>query len=192
MEPPIDTSDPSFYSHAEKLEDEKKTIEAMSSGLIPTVPDEPYEPDNMVDDTTKEEDGFEPCKFFFYGTLMDPVVLRAVAALDDLPELQEAWIQGFRLKMWHGRYPTLLPNQDSSDRIRGKTWTVTSLDQCISLQRYETSAYECSDCLVHGEDGQTAKALTFTWARDLDSSELSEGSFDLQHWQENHKTHMFS
>ena len=57
----------------------------------------------------KNDEDFEPCTFFLYGTLMDPAVLMVVAFLQELPALRDAYIDGYRLKMWNGIYPTLLP-----------------------------------------------------------------------------------
>lgn len=134
----------------------------------------------------------EVCTFFVYGTLMDPQVLQAVTKLDGTPQLQDAWVEGYEMKMWEGLYPTLLPTDNAQSRIRGKVWRGADLLQCMQLQRYETSAYEVADCVIHvdGED-EPVKGLLFKWARDPASSQLVEGSFNLEFWQRVHKPNLF-
>ena len=46
------------------------------------------------------DDEFQPCLLFFYGSLMDTDVLRMVAGLEATPVLQDASIEGFKMKMW--------------------------------------------------------------------------------------------
>ncbi|KAL2129956.1 hypothetical protein VTI74DRAFT_7061 [Chaetomium olivicolor] len=132
----------------------------MESGLI-LVPGEPESPVEHPERQDNQAD-FEPCTFFVYGTLMDPEVLMVVAGLDHRPELKDAWIEGFKLKMWKGIYPVLLPGSPQS-RIKGKVWQAITMDQCLRLQQYETSAYEPTDCQVHvGEsNSEPVKGLVF-------------------------------
>lgn len=169
-------------------------MEAIKSGLIP-VYDEPESPPKHSSNSNLEpvddQEDSEPCTFFFYGTLMDPEVLMVVAMLDDWPQLQDAWIDGFEMKTWNGRYPTLLPTNSNPSRIQGKAWRATTMDQCLRLQRYETSAYDVADCHINMGNKEPVKGLSFKWARDPTSSELVEGSFDLEHWQKTHKTPLF-
>ncbi|KAM0321705.1 hypothetical protein ACHAQA_009944 [Verticillium albo-atrum] len=176
--------------------DQTELVKVTKAGKAPVLHEEGQplgEP--ATTENEEPEEPFEPCFFFFYGTLMDPEVLRTVAALDSLPELQDAWLAGFEMKMWNGRYPTLLPKEGMSpaDTIQGKSWQATSIDQCLRLQLYETSAYECCDCVVQTGEGQSITALTFKWARDPGSAQLSssKGGFDLEHWQKNYKPLMF-
>lgn len=142
--------------------------------------------------TTTPKDGdvdaFEPTLFFFYGTLMDPDVLSAIAQLDDTPELAPAWVAGWEMKMWSGRYPTLVPGEG---KIAGRAWRATSRAQCLRLQRYETSAYDTAPVDIHLESGEVVQGMTFKWARGARSRELSDGTFDLAYWQEHHKSRMF-
>lgn len=142
--------------------------------------------------TTRRDNGFEPCTFFFYGSLMDTDVLTRIAQLDDYPDLQDAWVEGFEMKMWGGIYPVLLPTNNPNDRIRGKAWRATTKEQCLRLQRYETSAYEAAACLLnHPEGGEPTEGLVFVWAGDRRSHQLTEGVFDLEHWQKTHKPGRF-
>ncbi|KAK3296173.1 uncharacterized protein B0H64DRAFT_397566 [Chaetomium fimeti] len=158
----------------------------------------PLGPEAGRDDNDGKQNDFEPCTFFFYGSLMDPQVLMAVAKLDDQPDLQDVWVEGFEMKMWGGIYPVLLPindtdnNSGASHRIKGKAWRATTMDQCLRLQRYETSAYEPADCrLYHPGGGEPTKGLVFVWARDPGSNQLAEGVFDLEDWQKTHKPSRF-
>jgi hypothetical protein len=132
-----------------------------------------------------DKEDFESCTFFFYGTLMDPETLMAVASLDDTPQLQDAWIDGFTMKMWSGIYPVVLPSDENGpqSRIHGKIWQATTVAQCLQLQQYETSAYEPADCQIQCGDGKSVNGLVFKWARDAESDELAEGRFDLEAWQ---------
>ncbi|PHH93286.1 hypothetical protein CDD83_7985 [Cordyceps sp. RAO-2017] len=133
-------------------------------------------------------DSFKPFVYFFYGTLMDPEVLQTVTALREPPRLREASIGGFEMKIWGGRYPTLLRQRDPQGRrIEGKAWRATTLDQCLRLQQYETAAYQACTCTIQFLTGEVVQGLTFKWAGDPTSSELSEGSFDLETWQREQK-----
>ncbi|KAK4040313.1 hypothetical protein C8A01DRAFT_46297 [Parachaetomium inaequale] len=187
------------------LEDKRRLVEGMRSGRIPVYA-EPELPSTRTtpnmpiprDDNDGKQDDFEPCTFFFYGSLMDPQVLMAVAKLDNQPDLQDVWVEGFEMKMWGGMYPVLLPtkttdnNSGASHRIKGKAWRATTMDQCLRLHRYETSAYEAADCrLYHSGGGEPTKGLVFVWARDPASDQLAEGAFDLEHWQKTYKPSRF-
>lgn len=138
-----------------------------------------------------DETPFEPRTLFFYGTLMDPSVLTTVAGLDAPPTLTAAWIEGFEMKMWLTRYPTLLPTADGRGRIVGRAWKATSAEQMRRLRRYETSAYGVGECVIYTDDGRAETGSTFVWARGKGSPELSEGVFDLEYWQKNQKASIF-
>lgn len=174
----------------------------MNSGQIPVYsePEQPNHPDMPTppDHEDDKQDDFEPCTFFFCGSLMDPQVLAAVTKLDGQPDLQDAWVEGFEMKLWGGVYPVLLPTKNIDDgsgashRIKGKAWRASTMDQCLRLQRYETSAYEAADCRLHySGDREPIKCLVFVWAGDPGSGELVEGGFDLEHWQKTYKPSRF-
>jgi hypothetical protein len=118
-------------------------------------------------------------------------VLTTVLVLDDVPQLQDAWIEGFEMKMWSGMYPVVLPTDGGGGTIKGKAWQATTMDQCLCLQLYETSAYEPMDCSIRLDHGEPVKGLVFKWARDPTDSELVEGCFDLDHWRKIHKPILF-
>jgi hypothetical protein len=183
----------------QRQEDKRLMMEAMNSGLMAPY-EEPVPPPKHstapADEPLGDQGDFEPCNFFFYGTLMDPQVLTTVLKLDGVPQLQEAWIEGFEMKMWNGIYPVVLPTDGGSgstpqSRIRGKAWQATTMDQCLRLQLYETSAYEPTDCSIRLDHGEPVKGLVFKWARDPTDGELVEGCFDLDHWERTHKPILF-
>ncbi|KAM4066334.1 gamma-glutamyl cyclotransferase, AIG2-like domain-containing protein [Hirsutella rhossiliensis] len=183
---------------AQMLEDKRLMVEAINSGRMSLL-DESLLPPRLDEPAPQQQpapadDGFEPCIFFFYGTLMDPEVLRSVAALDAPPELADAWVEGLELRLWHAVYPTLTRLRQAraaTPRVDGKAWRATSMDQCLRLQRYETAAYEGYDCDVYLAAGAVVRGLTFVWAGDPDSSQLSDGTFNLALWQRNHKGSVF-
>ncbi|KAK3306713.1 uncharacterized protein B0T15DRAFT_528051 [Chaetomium strumarium] len=188
--------DPPLTYEQWKLREKIRMVEAINSGRLPLY-DEPELPPSSTETTVPteqpqgEDQDFEPYTFFVYGTLMDPEVLTAVAGLDGEPQLQDAWIEGFAMKMWNGIYPVLVPSDSAHALIKGKVWQATTVLQCLRLQRYETSAYEPVDCLVHIGDNTPIKGLVFQWAKEPTSSELMEGTFDLEHWQKTHKRPMW-
>ncbi len=103
---------------------------------------------------------FPPRTLFFYGSLMDPEVLSRVARLWQKPKLEDAWVEGFEMKLWNGLYPVLLPvtsgtgstttsEASAGNRVRGKAWVATEKDQIEWLQRYETKAYRPVECEVN-------------------------------------------
>ncbi|KAK3299884.1 uncharacterized protein B0H64DRAFT_369205 [Chaetomium fimeti] len=115
--------------------------------------------------------GLEPCTFFFYDTLMGPNVLMTVPNLDDRPRLQGAWIDGFTMKMWSGKYPVVLPRDNAAtgpqDRDYGEIWRAATIIRCLRLQR--------SNAMM-----AILSTVWSKWARDSRSSELVEGNFDMQ------------
>lgn len=125
----------------------------------------------------------KPKNLFFYGSLMDPDVLSVVSDTSADPELHTASIHGFKLKMW-GCYPTLVPG-DSGDTVHGVYWQAENDRQLSLLQRYETHRYKPATCSIHVEkDGSTIEnGLTFVWAGDPLSSELTDGEFLLERYQ---------
>lgn len=113
--------------------------------------------------------------YFFYGSLMDPKVLRRVLQLDERPVLTPAMIVGYKIKMW-GPYPALLHGEET-ETIRGMVYEVEGTTGRDRLQAYETNRYRIEQCIVDTGDNRTLRGLTFIW--DGDVSELKEGTFDL-------------
>lgn len=125
----------------------------------------------------------KPKILFFYGSLMDPDVIRVIAETSTEPELHKASIHGFKLKMW-GFYPTVVPG-DTEDTVHGVYWQAENNRQLGLLQRYETHRYRPATCSIHVEkDGSIIEdGLTFVWASDPGSSELKDGEFLLERYQ---------
>lgn len=135
-------------------------------------------------DPNPDETASDPPSFFFYGSLMDPDVVRVIAETSAEPELHKASVKGFRLKMW-GFYPTLVPG-GLEDTVQGMCWRAENSRQRDRLQRYETHRYKPAPCeiSVEGGDGRTVESgLTFVWAGDPASSELKDGEFLLERYQ---------
>lgn len=126
-----------------------------------------------------------PCHLFFYGTLQDEGVLGGLLGLDLKPAFRPATITGWKLKKWLF-YPTLVPGSD--EVVKGLVWECTSLDHLLSLQSYETQAYHLRPVAITLENGEVLEnGHAFTWSGAADESDLTEGSFDLAEFQQNHK-----
>jgi gamma-glutamylcyclotransferase (GGCT)/AIG2-like uncharacterized protein YtfP len=124
---------------------------------------------------------FEPCFFFFYGSLMDPEVLQTILKLPEAPVALEGSVTGFAVKMW-GIYPTLIPC--AGGKVLGRAWRVNERSQFLRLQAYETSAYTWCTCDIQLVSGEAVSGCrTFCWAGDPRSKELEEGTFDLERYQ---------
>ncbi|KFY75824.1 hypothetical protein V499_04221 [Pseudogymnoascus sp. VKM F-103] len=124
---------------------------------------------------------FEPCPFFFYGSLMDPEVLQAVLELPEAPIFESGSVCGFSMKMW-GMYPALIPHEGG--RVSGSMWRVNTESHFLRLKEYETSAYTWCACDIELSSEEVLSGCrTFWWAGDSDSRELEEGTFDLQRYQ---------
>lgn len=121
--------------------------------------------------------------FFFYGSLMDPDVVRVIAGTSAEPELHKASIKGFKLKMW-GFYPTLVPGS-VEDTVQGMYWQAENTRQRDLIQRYETHRYKPAPCeiSVDGDRRTIENGLTFVWAGDPASNELKDGEFLLERYQ---------
>jgi gamma-glutamylcyclotransferase (GGCT)/AIG2-like uncharacterized protein YtfP len=127
-----------------------------------------------------------PCYMFFYGSLMDADVLRAITGLPEVPLVKKGTITGFSIKMW-GNYPALVPC--SRGKVNGTVWEVTSEAHFRRLAAYETSAYTWCECNVVLEDGESLSndCYTFCWAGNINSRDLEEGEFDLERYQKHFK-----
>ncbi|KAJ6113880.1 hypothetical protein N7523_007197 [Penicillium sp. IBT 18751x] len=83
--------------------------------------------------------------YFFYGTLMDPFMIREVLELDIEPELRPAPLSGYECKLW-GQYPALLDAADCV--VEGVVYHVTTVEHGRRLANYETHNYYVGPCLT--------------------------------------------
>lgn len=127
----------------------------------------------------------KPKNLFFYGSLMDPDVIRVITETSNQPDMHKAFIRGFKLKMW-GFYPTVIPG-GAEDIVYGVHWQAANDRQLGLLQRYETHRYKLAKCSIYIEkDGKTTSiddGITFVWAGHPGSSELKDGEFSLERYQ---------
>ena len=142
----------------------------------------------------QKNNAFQPCYLFFYGSLMDPDILQNIARLENPPVLQDASIEGYKMKMWGGTYPTLLAIQAGENdpgKVTGKAWKATTLDQIRNLEYYETSAYKITECKIQLNGNEIVDGMTFCWSGVNGDDELQEGSFDLEEYRKSTKPIMF-
>lgn len=118
--------------------------------------------------------------YFFYGSLMDPAVLRKVLVSRDIAQLRPARIVGYQVKMW-GTYPALLDGEPGQI-VRGMVCEIEGGQNKDRLAAYETSNYDVRKVLVYidGEEGDFY-GNAFEWIGD--EEDLKEGVFDLKDWQ---------
>ncbi|TVY84861.1 AIG2-like protein C [Lachnellula suecica] len=132
---------------------------------------------------------FTPCYMFFYGSLMDTDVLHVIAQLPKPPTMVPATVSGFQMKMW-SIYPTLIKRDGF--KVSGTLWKAEEEEQFLRLQSYETAAYTWCFCDVELEDGSVMTGCrTFCWSGEPESRDLSDGKFDLETYQREHKSPLF-
>jgi hypothetical protein len=132
----------------------------------------------------------KPKHLFFYGSLTDPDVVRAIVGTPTgpAPELHKASVRGFRLKTWgdsgSSHQPALVPcsEQAAGGTVHGVYWRADNDRQLGLLQRYATHRYKLAASSIHvEEDGSTIEdGLTFVWVGDLGSRELKDKD---GHWE---------
>lgn len=157
--------------------------EAMKEAMMKMPQAQPEYMDMIMNLYRQPDLASEPKNLFFYGSLMDPDVIRVITETSTEPELHKASIHGFKLKMW-GFYPTLVPG-NTGDTVHGVYWQAENNRQLGLLQRYETHRYKPAPCSIHIEkDGCIIEdGLTFVWAGDPESNELKAGEFLLERYQ---------
>lgn len=63
----------------------------------------------------------------------------SIAMLEELPELEDAWVEGFEMKVWNGIYPTLILATALVIEYSARCgWSRAWTSQCLRLQLYET------------------------------------------------------
>jgi len=94
-----------------------------------------------------------PMWYFFYGTLADPEVLAKVLETDDVPPLEPAIVQGYKLGEM-GSYKVLEEVEDSESEVAGWAFRVANEEDATKLAIYETSAYASVDVSIQLEAGE--------------------------------------
>lgn len=108
-----------------------------------------------------------PVWYFFYGTLVDPVLLTRLISLSDAepPIVEPASISGGLIKTWHGKYKALVDG-GSNDVVHGSAYEITSKEQEEALLFYETENYEVVRCCIRMAS-QRSPGLTFRFVGPL-------------------------
>ena len=129
-------------------------------------------------------------RFFFYGTLMDADIRRAVLG-DRAPEAVEpATLLGYRrVAAANGAYPMLL--KASGYEVDGVV--VRGLDKIARarLDRYEGDEYELIDVDVATREKRALRVLVYVPARD-NSPRMSPGPWTLDMWQRRFKRELLA
>lgn len=120
--------------------------------------------------------------YFFYGTLMDPGMLRDILDLEERPVLRPALITGYACKLW-GQYPALVQQETPDQSVAGAIYRVRTEADAQKLADYETSNYRPHPCSIRYTDGRdptTDECHAFVFVGNPGS--LSDGEFDLSVW----------
>lgn len=158
-------------------------VEAMKEAMMEMPESNPDYMNTIMHLYRQPDPESRPQNLFFYGSLMDPDVIRVITETSTEPKLHKASIHGFKVKLW-GFYPTLVPG-NTKDIVYGVYWQAENNRQLGLLQRYETHRYKLATCSIYIEkDGSNiSNGLTFMWAGDPGSSELKDGEFLLERYQ---------
>lgn len=134
--------------------------------------------ENRREALAEQRDGKE--LYFFYGTLMDPVLAQEVLGLSQPPLLRPASVvSGGHLKMW-GPYPALVDKHSRAD-IKGVVCEIEGGSAKDRVEAYEGDKYKKDICaveIVGKNDGIYTVARVFLWCGD--DEELTDGVFDLE------------
>lgn len=125
-------------------------------------------------------------RFFFYGTLIDAEVRRAVLGLHAPRRVEPACLRGWRRVPVRGRsYPVIVADRTAS--VEGVLVCGLSPAARRRLERYEDSdLYALAELDVHPQGrGRPVRGLVFI-AKAAGASRGS-GSWDLATWQRRHK-----
>ena len=119
--------------------------------------------------------------YFFYGTLMDPILLSEILSLSEKPSLRPAKLIGYSLKLW-GQYPALVDGPTGAI-VEGMCYNIEDTKYAERMAEYETRAYHPSPCRIQFTDGrEPEKAVGSTFKYVGNPMDISEGKFDLYHW----------
>jgi gamma-glutamylcyclotransferase (GGCT)/AIG2-like uncharacterized protein YtfP len=123
-------------------------------------------------------------RYFFYGTLRDAEVRRAILGPGvDRVSIAPGVLPGWRCVFLRGRsYPVLRP--DAAAATGGVIADGIDADQARRLDRFETDEYRPRRAAVRDADGETVEAMVFFAARPGFAT-MTPWRFD--EWQRRHK-----
>ncbi|KAF4886697.1 hypothetical protein CGCF415_v015087 [Colletotrichum fructicola] len=112
-----------------------------------------------------------PARYFFYGTLADPDLLREQLGVE--VNYREASIKGGVLKTCGGKYKALVDAPDGKEPpVKGKAFLVKDKEVEDTLRAYETDKYEVTRCLIEMTDSiEEVRGLMFRFVGEADEVE---------------------
>ncbi|MET4699177.1 hypothetical protein ABIE65_002207 [Constrictibacter sp. MBR-5] len=121
-------------------------------------------------------------RFFFYGTLLDPDVRRAVlgtATEAGMPAALDGWRRVF---VRGDCYPVIRPARGST--VDGMVFAGVNLEGARLLRQYEGPSYRERRLTVRGADGGIVSAAVFV---PKDAGVATGGPWTLASWRVRHK-----
>lgn len=134
----------------------------------------------------RDEQNLVYYNFFFYCPLMDPFFFMMVTGSTDT-QYQDAWIDGYTLKLWRNSYPVVLPSQDNGleNRVHGRLWQAVNPEEIASIRDWLWLPLTPTHCWIHCADGQMVSGFVLKWSLEPShpySRNLWDGEFDLESW----------
>ncbi|KAI0411729.1 hypothetical protein F5X98DRAFT_367818 [Xylaria grammica] len=100
----------------------------------------------------------KPMRYFFYGTLTKPEILKHILDLREEPLLRPAKITGYELSSW-GQYRALINGKPGAE-VSGFAYEVQTIEHEFKLARYETNAYKLHPCQIIFTDGREPREIS--------------------------------
>ena len=123
-------------------------------------------------------------RYFFYGTLRDPDVRRAVIGpAVDRVRIVPGILPGYRCVFMRGRYYPALRLAPQAE-VEGVIADGIDSFQAARIDRFETSEYRLRKAAVRSEDGTESEALVYFTAR---PGLAGTTPWRLDDWQRRHK-----
>jgi hypothetical protein len=103
--------------------------------------------------------------YFFYGTLKDPKLLRAVLDPSQPPRLTPAWINGYAVK-YFGVYPAAVPGTCARPAVglEGVACFVATAEALVRLREHADKHYTETVVELKLEDGAGVQGKMFVWS----------------------------
>lgn len=126
-------------------------------------------------------------RFFFYGTLLDPEVLRIVLGDGSAAKrLKPATVEGFRRVYVAGKtYPILVRKPGST--VAGATFDDATPRQRDALVRYEGDGYVVEEHAALLADGSRVPVSVFV-PRPGGALNVSDDDWDYETWKAKHRS----